>query len=108
MKPSMSTRPARLETMLATPQAAAATTVIRKGTGPAAGHARPGDEDEAEAGHDAADDLVRPGPLAHEQAAKRIVKKTCACITTEARLAGMPRLSAANSRPNWATPRKKP
>ena len=32
-------------------------------------------------------------------AAKRIVKKTCACITTEARLAGMPRASAAKSRP---------
>ena len=34
MKPSMSTRPAFLETMLATPQEAAATTVIRKGTAP--------------------------------------------------------------------------
>ena len=67
MKPSMSTRPARLDTMLATPQAAAATTVMRKGTGAAAGQARPGDEDEAEAGDDAADDLVRPGPLAHQE-----------------------------------------
>jgi hypothetical protein len=41
-------------------------------------------------------------------AANRMVKNTCACMTTEARLAGIPRAMAAKRSPNWATPRKKP
>ena len=38
----------------------------QEGNRPAAGHARPGDQDEAEARYEAADHLVRPGPLAHD------------------------------------------